>query len=93
MHEFALVVTSEHLSVLEQDLNDRNSLLKASQDEIKQLREENAERELIGTSRCLPWYTRLKRLSYPVHSPPTSRHVREWSTSLTCATWETTRNI
>jgi hypothetical protein len=33
------------LSVLEQDLSDRNALLKASQDEIKQLRNENAERE------------------------------------------------
>lgn len=38
----------EHLSVLEQDLSDRNALLKASQDEIKQLRNENAEREFGG---------------------------------------------
>jgi hypothetical protein len=43
----------EHLSVLEQDLNDRKSLLKASQDEIKQLREENAERECSSGSLLL----------------------------------------
>lgn len=33
----------EHLSVLETDLADRNSLVKAAQDEIKKLRDENTE--------------------------------------------------
>lgn len=35
----------EHLNVLETDLADRNVLIKASQDEIRRLREENDERE------------------------------------------------
>jgi hypothetical protein len=37
--------SSEHLNVLESDLADRNSLIKASQDEIRRLRDENDERE------------------------------------------------
>lgn len=36
---------AEHLNVLESDLADRNSLIKASQDEIRRLRDENDERK------------------------------------------------
>lgn len=49
---------SEHLNVLEADLADRNSLIKASQDEIRRLRDENDERE----------YKNLVEMPFKAHS-------------------------